>query len=134
MTDKDKPLAPIGKDIQKKMALHLKKLGYLVDCIFYSPTLRTKETAFILAEVFQVPVIEEKLLGMSFDERLLFEKMQNMTNNMAFVGHAPSLFQLARLLIPADGPSFHLERSGTLVIEVDSTPRWEYISPREVIT
>ena len=138
IADAKRPLTEKGRLIQHKMAQHLIRLGHTVDEILYSPTLRTKETAQILAEEFLVPAFEEELLGMSYDESLMLEKIQGMTKNTALVGHAPSLHRLMQLIDPHNAPSFHLERSGTLVITFDdqssSQNSWQYLSPKQILS
>jgi len=129
-----RPLTPIGKQIHNKMAHLLLEKGHKIDQIFYSPTERTKKSALLLADVFKVPAIEEKLLEQSYDEHLIYEKtLQQNIETIAFVGHAPSLFKLAQLLVPNNTPQFHLERSGVLIIKFDEEITWEYLSPKQVM-
>ena len=132
--DNKRPLSQQGQYIQLKMAQLLLQQGYHIDQLYYSPTERTKMTARIVEEVFQVTAIEEPLLRIDANPQALYEKIRSHTaSTVALVGHAPSLFELTHLCIQKSAPSFQLEPSGVLILRTDDTTTWEYLSPNSLL-
>src|SRR5689334_3165651 len=86
-----------GREIQEKMSLLLKSQGYAPQQILFSPYLRTKQTAEILARIFDITPEMEPTLGLFFDEVELIKKIPSPTSGQTIfmVGHAPSLLRLA---------------------------------------
>ncbi len=140
------PLSPEGEKIQHKMDLYLRQCLVIPHLLWHSPLLRTKQTAQIIAQDFQVPALEEPALGQDFDQQALLGKLLHLNIPQAgrtvifLVGHAPSLMSLASFLTGESIFSIHPAYSSALSLRFDSIPyaggaHFErYYAPEDVLT
>ncbi len=95
-TDQNRPLSLRGQKEQKSMALLLKNQKIQLETVFYSPFLRTTQSAQILRQEFsETQFVKEALLGDYFDSELLLINLQKSSSkNILLLGHEPSLVLL----------------------------------------
>jgi phosphohistidine phosphatase len=124
------PISESGKILHKRVAESLKKSGYLPDRIVYSPYQRTKESAALLGEVFNVPPQEEPLLALGKDADRAFEKYKEYSGTTILVGHLPSLLHIAQRAAGKTFTTLHLERSGAIIIDMEANTPPLYLSPK----
>ncbi len=125
--DRLRPLTGKGKEKMQRIAKGLKALKTELNLIMTSPYLRTVETAEILREAFSLEkrdVVETMHLApMEFSNKLvnLINKDYADVENIALVGHEPSLGTLASMLISGDhNLSLTLKKGSVCHLSVDS--------------
>lgn len=122
-----RPLTPAGHKRVKVAGRALRKAGILPDRILFSPALRAKETAEILAKLFRSPAgalrVEPALHG-DADPAVLVRKTlrvhakDDARGPTLWVGHEPGLGEAIGLLI--GGAALPLRKAGIAVIELPS--------------
>ena len=125
--DSLRPLTDKGKKKMQKIAQGLKELETDINLILTSPYLRAVETAKILRKVFDLDraeVVETEHLSPDGSGaqlvNLINEKYADM-ENIALVGHEPSLGILASMLISGDpNLSLTLKKGGICQLSVDT--------------
>lgn len=125
--DRLRPLTDQGKKKMYKIAKGLKELEVEINLILTSPYLRTVETAKILRKTFdlnKMDVVEtEHLAPVGYSDRLvnlINEKYIEM-ENIALVGHEPSLSSLISMLVAGDTDlSLTLKKGGVCRLLVDT--------------
>ena len=121
MDDFTQPISQEGQLIQEMMSQKLKGLGYRPNVIFCSPLVRTKMTAEILGEAFQLAPINDDNLMLHGDDLKLIATLPDpaLNQTIILVGHGPSLLRLANRLVGKATPIYTIDRSGALVIRFD---------------
>jgi phosphohistidine phosphatase len=140
-SDFTRPISQEGREIQEKMSLLLKAQGYAPKQILFSPYMRTKQTAEILAELFNISPEMEPTLGLFFDEIELIKKIPDPATNQTIfmVGHAPSLLRLANRLVGRSCPIYEIDRSGAIILQFDEKVDFgiakfqKYLSPNDIL-
>ena len=125
--DSLRPLTAKGKKKMQKIAQGLKELETEIDLILTRPYLRAVETAKILRKVFDLDradVVEtEHLSPIGYGDQLvnLINEKYAAMENIALVGHEPSLGILASMLISGDpNLSLTLKKGGICQLSVDT--------------
>ena len=123
--DGDRPLTPKGEKKMRQIAEGLVALGVTLDLILSSPLVRARQTAEILAKVYNE---EEKLkysdhLAVGGDPRMLINDVNQRfgaVDNVVLVGHEPSLSELVSVLLSGDpGLPFTMKKGGVCKLAVD---------------
>ena len=125
--DSQRPLTSPGRKKMWKIAQGLKELETKLDLILTSPYVRALETAKIIRKVFELKkaeVIEtEHLTPLGDGDRLvnLINEKYTDVENIALVGHEPSLSQLASVLVSGDPTlSLTLKKGGICRLSLDT--------------
>jgi phosphohistidine phosphatase len=116
-----RPLTPSGRKRVKAAARGLRGLGFVPARIFFSPALRARETAEILAEVFRLSAPDvrmEPALHGDADPGVLVRKTLRAKprKGTLWVGHEPWLGEAVGLL--TGGAPVPLRKAGVAVIEI----------------
>ncbi len=106
--DSQRPLTDEGRKKMRRIAQGLKELGTQIDLILTSPYLRAADTARIVAK--KLDVERDKLIQMENlspagqPDQLVDEisKKYGQVENIALVGHEPSLSRLISVLLSGD--------------------------------
>lgn len=110
--DHQRPLTPKGSRKMRKIARGLKEMEVAPDLILSSPYQRAVETSHILADILKLQgkiFFSEHLTPLGFADQLIAEINEKYrVENLALVGHEPSLSSLASLLVSGN-PEFTLE-------------------------
>lgn len=132
--DSIRPLSEEGKVATQDMAFFLKTAGYAIDTVWHSPYLRTSETADIIADVFDIQTERELLLSPFAKEEYLLDKVANTLQNIAIVGHSPSLQRLLHLMTEGKASPIDIETSSAIIIEkADDRLKAIYVHPHTFI-
>jgi phosphohistidine phosphatase len=125
--DSLRPLTDKGKRKMEQIAQGLKELETEINLILTSPYLRAVETAKILRKIFDLrksDVVEtEHLSPVGYGDQLvqLINEKYSTVENIALVGHEPSLGILASMLIAGDpNLSITLKKGGICRLAVDT--------------
>ena len=123
--DDNRPLTPAGRKRMKASGRALRKAGILPDRILFSPSLRARESAEILAKLFHSPAetlrVEPALHG-DADPAVLVRKTlraaakDDTHERVIWVGHEPGLGEAIGLL--TGGQTLPLRKAGIAVIEL----------------
>jgi len=126
-SDNQRPLTDKGKKKMQKIAQGLKGLKVEINLILTSPYLRAEQTAEILKRVFDLSkaeVIEtEHLTPLGYGDQLIniINKKYAEVENIALVGHEPSLSNMISMLVAGDPDlSFTLKKGGVCRLSVDN--------------
>jgi phosphohistidine phosphatase len=142
--DSQRPLTEKGRMKMEAVARGLHSLNVNLDLILSSPYLRARETADILADVFKMrarPALNENLTPMGDIERLIGEiKASTSVENLALVGHEPSLSALISMLL-AGTPEIlvNMKKGGVCCLTLDNMRKdqamleW-LLTPSQLIT
>lgn len=114
--DGARPLTDAGRKKMKKIARGLQSLGVELDVILTSPYVRTRDTAKILAERFNMMdriYFSDNLIHLESFENLVFEIHEKYDlANVALVGHEPMLGNLISWLISGNTDARILMKKG----------------------
>jgi phosphohistidine phosphatase len=106
--DAKRPLTEDGIDRMRKAARGLAKLGVRFDIILTSPFVRARQTADILAEVYDekppVVVVESLAPGGTLQAIIADVERHGRASRLALVGHEPDVGELAARLAGARYP------------------------------
>ncbi len=121
--DSQRPLTPKGSRKMRKIARGLKELEAIPDLILSSPYRRAAETADILADILKLEgqvFFSEHLTPLGFADQLIAEINEKYrTENLALVGHEPSLSSLASLLVSGNAEfALELKKGGVCCLDV----------------
>ncbi|HVP30735.1 MAG TPA: phosphohistidine phosphatase SixA [Myxococcota bacterium] len=123
-TDSSRRLTEEGRREFRRAADGLASLGIRLDHLFTSPLPRAKETAEILAESLGGPDPElASGLGPGASERAILELVAGTGDEVAIVGHEPTLGQLVSLAVfgrPSGGTP--LRKGGAACLEFERGP------------
>jgi len=121
------PLTEKGIKKMQKISQGLKKFETEIDLVLASPYLRAVETAKILRKVFDLNkadvVQTEHLSPVGYGDQLiqLINEKYAEVENIALVGHEPSLGILASMLISGDSNlSLTLKKGGVCRLSADT--------------
>ena len=103
ISDASRELTPDGMEKMRRNARALRKIGLNLDTVWTSPLIRARQTAEIVADLFdpKPPVEVVRDLGPSghFEELLIRLQQRKGADTIAMVGHEPSLGEFACFLI-----------------------------------
>src|SRR5688572_19125467 len=125
--DVQRPLTTKGKEKMKKIAQGLWELEVQLDLILSSPTMRTLETARILAS--RLDVKKDKLIATDhlsvagYADQLINEinEKYSEVENLGLVGHEPYLSSLISMLLGGDpNISLKLKKGGVCYLTIDT--------------
>lgn len=118
-TDASRRLTEEGKDDFRRGAEGLARLGLRLDCILTSPLVRARETADLLAEVLGGPR-PERLETLAFgDEAEILATAAGAGEEVAVVGHEPTLGRLVSLAVfGRTGGGTPLRKGGVACLEL----------------
>ncbi|MFZ5802283.1 MAG: phosphohistidine phosphatase SixA [Candidatus Omnitrophota bacterium] len=142
--DTARPLSKDGRQEIEKIAQFLKEKQVKVDLLLTSDKKRAEETADILADGlgFQGPRETRKELGPSAQVLDLLQIVEEaaLTQpdwNLMIVGHLPSIYLLAKALLPDSTIPEGLFKTGTAVwLSFDRQQGWtleDFISPYHLV-
>lgn len=120
-----RPLARKGRKRFRRMARRLAKRGFDAAQIATSPLVRCRQTADILAEYApREPLITEldALRPGSHLDSLLEWTGKQEGQDVAWVGHAPDVEQLAAALIADSGAAIQFDKGAVAAIAFDGPP------------
>lgn len=111
----------------RKIARGLKELEAQIDLILTSPYLRATQTARILAKTFELKkskvILAENLAPTGYPDQLVDEirKEYGDVQNVALIGHEPSLSNLASVLVAGDPTlALTLKKGGACRLSLDT--------------
>jgi phosphohistidine phosphatase len=106
LTDFDRPLAKRGLNDAPLMGEVLKDFAHVPDLILSSPALRAKQTAELAAEACgykkSIQWVESFYMGGCDDTLAILQKLPDTVERVLYVGHNPTLEELAATLLSAD--------------------------------
>ncbi|MGH1456643.1 MAG: SixA phosphatase family protein [Alphaproteobacteria bacterium] len=100
-SDKDRSLTPQGKDDAKALGVEMQKKGFIPDLILCSSALRTKQTLEGLQHSLGVENVEYQDIlynGSTGDYLYQIQQVDDAYNNILFIAHNPSIYELVILL------------------------------------
>lgn len=120
--DDQRPLSPEGKDECKVIGKFLKNLDIGFNTAYASPLVRTKETAEIVLSIVsnKTPLETVDALRNEASQKTFEQWLQNLktSENLLFVGHAPTLAERAgKLLGLKNLSSVTLPKGGLICLE-----------------
>jgi phosphohistidine phosphatase len=124
--DSQRPLTDKGRKKMRKIAQGLRELEAQIDLILTSPYLRAAQTAKILAKKFDLAkdkvIFTTNLIPTGYPDQLV-EEINNgygEIENIALVGHEPSLSNLVSMLVSGDPTlSVTLKKGGVCRLTLD---------------
>lgn len=120
-----RPLTRKGRKRFRRLAKRLAKRGFDVAHIATSPLVRCKQTADILAEhAPSEPLVTEleALRPGSRLDALLDWTAKQAGQNVAWVGHAPDVDELAAALVGDRGASIRFDKGAVAAIDFERAP------------
>ena len=131
-SDFDRPLTPKGVEITREVCRGLRALGISCDRIWHSPLVRAVETARIISEEMETPVLEPKEgLAGGEQEEALYQSLRNHDPllSLFLVGHQPYLGEWTERLVTGESAGgISISKSGVACLEMlphTSSPRAE---------
>lgn len=124
--DGQRPLTEKGTARFRKMMKRLAKRGVAPTLIASSPLLRCRQTAEIVQEEIaaQAEVILRDELAPGSDLDGILARSAQHLGDLAWVGHAPDVGELAAGLMSGDGATaLHFSKGAVAAIEFDGPPR-----------
>jgi phosphohistidine phosphatase len=124
-SDFSRPLTKKGRKRFEKFISHLRDAGMKVDRIATSPLVRTRETAEIMAEVFEIEsgVEEVAALTPGSDWPALVEwTIHQDAHRVAWVGHAPCVGRLVALTIGDGSAAIRMQKGAVASLRLDDGP------------
>lgn len=126
--EEERPLTPEGAAKMRKAAEGMKELGVEFDALLTSPLVRARQTADIVAAVYNAKNVIQELPalkpGLTPEKLWVALKPYARCRRIMLVGHEPSLSELAASLLtgrPA-GMNLIMKKGGLCLIEVESIP------------
>jgi len=137
--DELRPLTKAGVRDMKEVARGLRRIVPAIDSVVTSPLVRARQTADIVADEFEVEIIESDALrpDEEFADFVNWVRRETKGEIVAAVGHEPHLSGLIAYLIGDSGDArIDLKKSGAALVSFDGRPekgkgvlRW-LITPR----
>ncbi|HTY08244.1 MAG TPA: phosphohistidine phosphatase SixA [Candidatus Edwardsbacteria bacterium] len=127
--DDDRPLTPEGQKKMLQAVRGMKAVGLAFDCILASPVLRAKQTAEIVAGVFDAMNILEfsPHLSTAGDARSLVKQINDQygdRRDILLAGHEPYMSSLVSRLAGGDqGLSVDFKKGSLCLLQIE-TLRW----------
>ena len=99
--DPQRPLTDEGRENIKKVADHVSRFSLDIAEVWHSGKLRAKETAEILAKALNISDRLRQYPNLTPNDNVIpvKERLMEITENLAIVGHLPFLDKLASLLL-----------------------------------
>ena len=123
--DSKRPLTDEGMDRLRKEARGLVRLGVTIDVMLTSPLVRTRQTAEIVAAALDprpnIVSAESLAPGGTFQSVVADLEKHAKKVRIAFVGHEPSIGELAARLIGSRHP-IEFKKGAVCRIDVDALP------------
>jgi len=120
--DRERPLTPKGVKKMKEIARAMQAMDLELDHIWSSPYRRARQTAEIVAEVYDQRVDLIDALGAEASPKKFFEafsKIRPRSGSLLLVGHEPFLSSLMSLLVCGSASSqFDLKKGGLCQLTV----------------
>ena len=136
--DSKRPLSDEGMSSMHKAARGLARLGVTFDVVLTSPFVRTRQTAEIVAGVFDhsppIVAIDSLVPGASAQSALADLEKQARRSRVAVVGHEPGIGELAARLAGSKVP-LKFKKGAVCRIDVKTSPagpgqlRW-FLTPK----
>jgi phosphohistidine phosphatase len=123
-SDSQRPLTDKGRKKMRQIAKGLRNLGVEFDLILSSPYVRARETAEILADLFNLKkklLFSDNLMPLANPELLITEVNEKYSvDSMAVVGHEPHLSALVGLLVAENAKiDVTLKKGGVCYLSAD---------------
>ena len=123
--DASRALTEEGRAGVERVAKRLQKIGLNVDHVLYSPAVRAKQTAQILAPAVGGELSVTRDLA-SPDTEPVLRHIRHAGGNLMLVGHLPFMPRLAsRLLLGSESPEILHFRTGAIACLSDDDGRWQ---------
>lgn len=124
-SDDLRPLTKTGMEDMKDVARGLRRILSSIDSVTTSPLVRARETAEIVADEFDVQIVESDVLRP--DEKaeafVKWARREQKDGMVAVVGHEPHLSGLVAYLIGEAGDArIDLKKGGVCLLEFDGYP------------
>lgn len=97
--DPMRPLTARGEEEVKRVAVFLRRAGVKVGRVLHSGKLRASQTASIIAEAIGAKTEQANGLEPNADPEIWKKKLNEISEDVAIVGHLPHLSNLASLLL-----------------------------------
>ena len=122
--DHARRLTKKGRRRFEAFARHLRSTGMALDLVATSPLVRTRETANILADVFETrpPVVVDALAPASDWQALVEWTIEQDADRVAWVGHMPCVGRLVALSIGDGSASIRMQKGAVASIRLDDGP------------
>lgn len=118
--DFSRQLTPEGVHIHRRICELIAERGYDLDRILASPLLRAQETAVVTASVLPAKIETFKALGPDFSAEILLRDLQSTDESLvAWIGHEPTLSEIAHRLVGERFLSAGLAKSGVVILEFE---------------
>jgi phosphohistidine phosphatase len=122
MRDEDRPLTDAGRAQAERLATALPSRGANIQRLFFSPTIRTRQTAEPLIAAWQLTgdaVVETDELAPEGKCRKVAKRVNKQPATIiGFVGHRPDLNELAAWLIGDKSAQIALDKAGVALIRI----------------
>ncbi len=122
--DSDRPLTPKGERELLKIAEAMEALELRFDVILSSPYVRARQTAEIVADIFDVRSkleFSDNLTPSGSPKKLVNEINDKAPKSILLVGHEPYLSQFVSLLVAGDsGLALTLKKGGLCKLSSES--------------
>jgi len=125
IADDDRPLTPRGKKKFRAAARGLARVADRPDVLLTSPLPRARATAEIAAEAFRrvEPRIEQALAGDDVDDIVKVLETLASSDQVAVVGHEPTLSELLARLLGATKPErLGFRKGGAALVDLPQGP------------
>lgn len=132
LADVDRPLAENGPKQIQRIAPAIRSLKTPIDRLLISPSLRTVETAALLADALalpQEPIVEKRIYEATPTALLeILRDQPGTVQHVALIGHNPGLTMLVSGLCSGDDArlNLHLPTAGMAYIELEVV-RWRQV-------
>jgi phosphohistidine phosphatase len=137
--DTKRPLSEDGTRAMRRAARGLARSGVTFDVLLTSPLVRTRQTAELVAAVFEArpPIVAVESLQPDGSYQAVLNDLQKQARRcrIALVGHEPGIGELAARLIGSRHP-FEFKKGATCRIDVETLPpsgpgtlRW-FLTPK----
>ena len=122
--DHARRLTKKGRRRFESFARRLHAAGMELDVVATSPLVRARETADILADVFETrpPVVVDALAPASDWQALVEWTIEQDAERVAWVGHMPCVGRLVALSIGDGSASIRMQKGGVASIRLDDGP------------
>lgn len=138
LDDHERPLNARGRKTALLIGAHLHSHAYLIDHIFCSSSLRTRQTVEGLLHTYKkdTPVTFSKKLYLASPGELLLtlQQAEDTIRHLMIVGHNPDIHRLCLLLIKEGNPRtiselHHKFPTGALAIMQAKLDHWKDLGP-----
>ena len=121
LDDHARPLTKKGRKRFERFMKHMRDVGVELDLIVTSPLVRTRQTAEIMAEVFETPRLEihDALAPASDWPGIVEWTVEEDATRVAWVGHAPCVGRLIALSIGDGSAAIRMQKGAMASIRLD---------------